>query len=175
MATLYRRILGDAFDTLPEALRALHDRERGGCARGVLCVTRGRGRAVAVLAALLRLPPAGENVPLRLSVEVDDARERWTRDFGGRCLETVQWARDGLLIEAVGPLHLGLRLTSCRESLRFELARGWLWGLPLPPALAPRIEGMAAASRQDAWSLHVRVEAPLLGLLLQYEGEVELT
>jgi hypothetical protein len=169
---LYQRVLGSAFHTQPDALRRFHSEPRGGTAHGALRVTRGNGWLRKTLATLLRLPPAGDNIPLHLRVEVEGARERWLRDFGGVRLESLQWAWQGLLVEAMGPLRCGFRLTAQRESLRFDVERAWLYALPLPAALAPRVIAVVTEAGPASWHVQVRIAAPLLGLLASYEGEV---
>ena len=58
---LFRRLLGDAFDALPDAVRALHDLAPGrhGTWRGEATIVRGKGLPARLCAAATRLPPAG--------------------------------------------------------------------------------------------------------------------
>jgi hypothetical protein len=169
-ASLHRRLLGEAFETLPPVLRRFHGAEQGGTARGILCVTRG-GWLASRLAAILRLPEAGGAVPLRLRVTVEGERERWRRWFGDRCLESVQWEQDGLLVEAAGLLRLGYRVTAEPGGMRFECRRLWLGALPLPARMAGRTRAVLTAGEQS-WHVRVEVTAPLVGRLLTYEGEI---
>src|SRR5262245_17048141 len=111
MPSLYRRLLGDAFDALPPSLRDFHDVQRERCFRAVFRITRGKGPLCGLLCRLGRLPPAGEQVPMRLRVVAEGQRERWVRHFGSHRLESVQWAAGGLMVESVGPLRLAFRLT----------------------------------------------------------------
>jgi hypothetical protein len=83
----------------------------------------------------------------------------------------VQWLHQGLLVEAAGPVRLGFALIPTEDALRFELARCWLFSIPLPPALWVRVAATVTA-RQDAWWADVRVDLPLLGRLVRYEVEV---
>ncbi len=171
MATLYHRILGEAFDTLPPVLQKFHDREGGGLATGVFSVMHAKGRLRGMLARVGRLPDPGSAIPVRLRVVVEGPRERWIREIGNRRLETVQWIGQGLLIEAVGPFRCGFQVDASREGMRLRSVRGWFYALPLPPVLTPRVEAVVTA-QGDAWHLRVRIELPLLGLLAGYEGEV---
>src|SRR5947209_2177267 len=130
--SLYRRALGDAFDGLPPALRRFHDRPGGATAEGVVCVTRGRGRIRNWIASRMRLPPEGERMAVRLHVVVTGDREQWIREFGTARVVTHQWREAGLLIESIGPLRLGFRVFLEGDALRFNSARAWLHGIPLP-------------------------------------------
>lgn len=169
---LYQRVLGHAFAQQPKPLQRFHSAPGGGTADGTLRVRHGKGRPRKLLAALLRLPPEGERVPLRLRVVVEGERERWFRDFGGVRLETVQWAWGDLLVEAFGPLRCGFRLTAQQAALNFTVERAWLYALPLPAALAPRVTAVVTAAGPASWHVRVRVTAPFFGLLVAYEGEV---
>ncbi len=74
--SLYRKILGDQFDKLPEALRGFHDLPEGGRGTGRFQIDRGAGPIARILGLLLRFPAAGTNVLLTLDVSVDGDRER---------------------------------------------------------------------------------------------------
>jgi Domain of unknown function (DUF4166) len=174
VVSLYRRILGEAFDALPPVLRRFHDQESGGSASGAFCVIHGKGWLARRLARLGRLPEPGSAVPVRLRVVTEGPRERWVREVGGRRLETLQWDRQGLLVEAAGPFRCGFRGDAGPEGMRLRSVRSWFRALPLPSALAPRIEAVVAA-REDAWHVRVRIVLPLLGLLAGYEGEITPT
>lgn len=171
MHPLYRRTLGDAFDSLPPVLRRFHEQSPEAGAQGTLHITRGSGRIRQALAALMRLPLPGEQVPVVLQVQTVGEAEHWRRDFGTLRLVTQQWLQDGLLIETAGPLRFGFRLTADAKEMRFEFARCWFVGMPLPTALAPRVNA-TASEYEDGWWLRVRIDVPLLGMLTQYEGKV---
>jgi hypothetical protein len=174
MATLplYRRLLGERFEALPEVLRRFHDRPEGGRAHGRLTIERGPGPLRSFLAELLRMPKPGKDVPVTLRVVVEGERERWVRDFGGRCIvETVQWTEGGLLMEALGPTRFASELILDGPTLRYEFRRAWSLGLPLPRLLAPNIEGSVHAL-ETSWRVDVQIAAPGLGELIHYEGEV---
>src|SRR3954468_1420359 len=129
MPSLYRRLLGPAFDTLPPTLRDFHDVETEWHGRARFRITRGTGPLRSLAASAGRLPPAGDDVPVRLRVVAVGGRERWIRHFGRHKLQSVQWAEDGLLVESFGALRFGFRLTVEGPALRLEAARAWLLGV----------------------------------------------
>ncbi|WP_422931897.1 DUF4166 domain-containing protein [Singulisphaera sp. PoT] len=170
--SLYRRILGDRFDALPEVLRRFHDSPRGGRARGTLRVERAAGVCQNALASVLGLPRAGDVVEVRLEVEVVGDRERWVRHLQGRTMKTVQYARGGLLVESIGPSAFASELILDGPFLNLEFRRAWVLGVPLPKRLAPLVDGRVVAG-EGGWQLAVRVEVPILGELVRYEGWIE--
>jgi hypothetical protein len=169
--TVYRRLLGPAFEELPPVLRRLHDLDEAD-GEGVLAVTRGGGIVRQSLANLLRLPAAGERVEVLLAVRPWREGQMWTRHYDGVPIVTRQWAHRGLLVEAVGPYRAGFRLEVDSEGLRFTFVRAWLGPAPIPRFMALRIDAAAIACDAESWRIDVRISAPLLGLLARYEGEV---
>lgn len=170
--SLYRCAAGETFDRLPAVLRDFHGRPAGGCAEGVLCITRGSGTLRGLCADLMRLPAAGAAVPVKLEVRGLANRERWTRDFGAHRLITEQWHRDGLLIEQAGPMRFGFRLTGDETCMVFDMQRSWLFGLPLPRFLSPRVDAVVTGHGSCAWWTVVNVRVPVFGQVVRYEGEM---
>jgi hypothetical protein len=171
--SLYAGLLGPDWERLPPRVRQLHSEGR---ASGRFHVRRGPGLLVAVLGWLLRLPPAGEDVPTRLVVRREGATQAWERAFGDHALVTLQhvWP-EGLLAERLGAVACVFRLCAEGRGLRYEQVGAWLclgtWRLRLPRLLAPRIEAEALEA-PEGMRVHVRIGAPLVGRLLSYEGWV---
>ncbi|HLJ57548.1 MAG TPA: DUF4166 domain-containing protein [Chthonomonadaceae bacterium] len=168
-ASLYRRALGADFDRLPPVLQAFHDLHAA--AKGAFKITRGAGPVRALVANAMRLPPAGDGVPVRLRVEEAAGRERWTRDFGTYRLVTEQWMQGSLLVEAAGPIRFGFRLSAADGQMRFRMERCWLGALPVPMFAAPRVTA-CVTGLQSTWQVWVQVDVPPLGMIVRYEGEL---
>jgi hypothetical protein len=173
-AGLYERLVGDGWDGLDEPVRRLHLRARGS---GVFAVRRGEGRLARVVARLMGLPEGGEAVPLLLSVEPHGGGERWRRNFAGREFVTEQGEHAGaLMAERTGPFELLFRLSVEGGALAYRQEGAFLrvrsLGVRLPRLLAPRVEAWERADRGGV-RVSVRVTAPLVGLLIRYEGLVE--
>jgi hypothetical protein len=169
---LFRRILGDRFDDLPEVLKRFHGSTTGGQARGTFLVERGNGWLRNAVASLFGMPKPGKEVPIRLEVVVDGERERWSRHFPGQSLSSLQWAEGGLLIESFGLGCFAFELVIDGSRLRHEFRRAWFAGIPLPRALAPFVDGWLDAG-DTGWVVVVHVVFPILGEIVHYEGWVE--
>lgn len=171
--SLYAGLLGADWERLPSQVRRLHAE---GQARGHFQVRRGPGPLVALLGALLRLPPAGEQVPTRLVVRCEGALQCWERAFGSHALVTQQhvWP-GGLLAERLGPITCVFRLRAEGPGMRYEQVGAWMHlgplRLRLPRVLAPRIEA-EVADTSEGMRVSVRIAAPVVGRLLSYEGRV---
>jgi uncharacterized protein DUF4166 len=173
-AGLYERLVGEGWGGLDEPVRRFHLCARGA---GLFAVRRGEGRVARVVARLMRLPEVGEAVPLRLSVEPHESGERWRRNFAGKEFVTEQSEHTGtLLLERTGPFELLFRLNVEGGALAYRnesaaLRAGGL-RVRLPPWLAPRVEAWERADEEGGVRVSVCVTAPLVGLLIHYEGRV---
>src|SRR5262249_43294731 len=73
--TLYRRLLGEAYDRMPAPLRALHDLRTEMAVEGSATVTRGPGVLARLAAALVGFPHAGEEVAVRVDFRSENGIE----------------------------------------------------------------------------------------------------
>lgn len=148
-------------------------------ASGSFNVRHGSNAAARLLARLLRLPAAGASVHTRLVVTPTREGERWHRTFAGRDFVTYQRrTADGLMAERAGAFEILFRLDE-RGGMRryrqvgFALRLGRL-RIRLPRRLSPRVVGRERVSSDGSRvSVSVRVNAPLVGLLIAYGGSVE--
>jgi hypothetical protein len=125
---------------------------------------------------MLRLPAAGEAVPVTLVIVPSQDGEEWRRAFAGEPLLTRQWLQlDGLLVEQVGLAEMRFHLEERDGGLVYHpvgatLRWGWL-RIPLPIWLTPVVNAQEApATQQDKIKVLVRVSLPAVGLLISYEG-----
>jgi Domain of unknown function (DUF4166) len=172
-APLYRRVLNEAWSTLPEPLRVMHDLRQTLTAQGIATVTRGRGLLARSLAALVGFPPSGAGVPVTVSFEQRGGRELWRRDFAGHAFASThaegRGRFTGLVCERFGPFRFGLALVVEPDRMKLVMRRWSFLGLPLPLFLAPG--GEAYESAEDGrFNFHVEIGHPLTGLIVRYEG-----
>ena len=66
-APLYRRVLGEAWDSLPAPLQTMHDVQSERTADGVAVVERGSGLLARLVAFVIGFPPAGTDIPITVS------------------------------------------------------------------------------------------------------------
>jgi hypothetical protein len=172
---LYRRLLGEAWDHLPEPIRRMHDLQGAATATGIAQIDRGRGWIARLVAGLFRFPDAGNDVPVEVRFAARDGTEIWTRRFGDRSFSSVQAEGRGefdrLLCERFGPFAFGLALVLDGSRLRLVLRRWTFLGVPLPVALSPR--GETYESGEDGrFHFHVEIGHPLVGLIVRYRGSL---
>lgn len=171
--SLYRRILGDAWQELPASIRAMHVSPSGLTAKGEAVVVRGRNPLASWAADIMRFPKPGGSIPVRVVFEATAQGEIWRRDFGGRRFATVQTEGHGssqfLIDERFGAISVALACVVENRRLRLIVRHWSLFGLPMPRFLAPG--GEAFEYEQDGrFHFDVELKAPLLGRLVRYRG-----
>ncbi|MEH6678388.1 DUF4166 domain-containing protein [Phenylobacterium sp.] len=170
-APLYARILGDAFDRLPFAIRELHHPAGALLAEGRARVTRGTSLAARVIALMMRFPPAALDVPVRVRFFEWGGPETWIRTFGSSSFTSKLSERDGLLIERFGPLQFGFALNGDASGLSMDFRRWWLGPLPMPRALGPRTKARETVS-DGIFHFDVAISMPMVGPIIRYEGSL---
>lgn len=168
MTTLFRTILGDRFDILPEPVRRFHTLESE-------LFTGGRANIVAprlslgawLLPLVAGLPAPGRDVETYVRFSpLPRGREYWRRDFAGRRYQSVmEAARDGRLVEHFGPFDL----TATPEGLRWSLSEWRLLKMPLLAFTTPSIECFERAA-DDCFTFDIDVVFPIIGRVVHYSG-----
>lgn len=141
---------------------------------GTLSVRWGQLPPARILARVLRLPPEGPAVPVRVEIERMGDQEVWRRWFAGRPYVTRQSRRGRVRIERIGALEIRYRLLASPSEVRYVqegacLRMGRL-AIPLPQRLSPIVSAEAAGPEEDRFFVAVMVRAPLVGSLLSYSG-----
>lgn len=171
--SLYRRILGPAFDRLPPEIQAMHGAEARFVARGRAEVERGRGPLSWIAGALIGFPKAAADVPVEVVFERRGGREVWRRSFGGRRFSSIQEEGQGkarhLLIERFGRARFDLALVVADGRLSLVARRWSVLGVPLPLALVPAGPAFEAVD-DGVFRFHVEIGHRLFGLIVCYRG-----
>lgn len=172
--SLFQRLLGGAFDRLPEATRLLHRGRPAIVAEGEADIEAPGSFLTRCLARALGMPSQTGHVPLRVVIEQRDGREHWVRYFGEHTMRSEMWAEQGLLVERFGPFSMRMRLDARVDGLDMVLVAGRFFRLPIPAPLLPRV---VAEERMDAEGRHrfaVSVNLPLFGRLMAYRGYLDV-
>jgi hypothetical protein len=172
-APLYRRILADAWERLPPAVRAMHDRVAE--ARGEARVERGRHPLAWLAARALSFPPAGACTPLHVRFERRGHEEKWTRSFGSHGFASRQYEGAGkwqcLLVERFGVLQFAMALVVDGDRLQLVMRHWSAFGVGLPKWLAPRSVAFET-EENGAFRFFVEISHPFCGLIVRYDGRL---
>lgn len=172
---LYPTLLGAAWDTLPAPVKACHEAVPDLFAGGCFTVEHASSFVAKLVIAMAALPPAGDDIALRLDVKSADDHQIWTRHFGDFSMTTRQYLlADGRMVERRGVVELLFRVSVEDGALiyRPDGVRLWLgFPIPIPPWLGPRVAGRAWCEG-DSMRVKIEVRAPLLGTIVTYGGVV---
>jgi hypothetical protein len=170
---LYRRLLGDAYASLPPQLQQMHDLTIDFGATGRATVERGRGVLARLIAKIVGFPPASNDVPLEVSFRLRDRCEHWQRTFGGHLFSSTQEAGRGrfehLLCERFGPCVFGMALVLDGGRMRLVLRRWSLLGVPLPVCWVP-FGDIYEHVENGRFCFHVAIGHPFTGPIVNYYG-----
>lgn len=169
VGSLYQHILAARYAVLPQAVQRLHAVDSEIHYSGRCEVKRGRGYILNLLADILSLPKAGENVDVNVHIKQQDDKEIWTRHFNGRRFRSMQWYQNGLLYERLPFTTLVMKVAATPERLSLELQQVYVLGLPLAGVLKPKVTAVETQQLNN-FCFHIRVELPVLGLLVEYKG-----
>lgn len=177
-ASLYEKVLGSAFSTLPSRLQELHGSTAPSQWTGTASVCRGRGAIANLVAALVGFPKTASQVPLIVAFSPENGVERWTRTFGGRSFSSVQACgtrrNQHLLVERFGIASFALALVIEDSRLRFVPRRWSILGIPMPAMLLPNGTSMEM-EREGRFAFDIEIAMPVIGRIVTYKGILERT
>ena len=171
--SIYRAVLGAAFDGLPPQIAALHDSSSERQWAGTAQIKRGSGLLARIVATFIKAPPSGEQIPVSVTFKPDAKGELWTRNFGGKIFKSHQRLGSGknthLIVERFGSIDVALALVIEEDRLRLIPRRWSFFGVPLPHGLLPR--GNSYEAEMDGcFQFDVELAAPIVGLICAYKG-----
>lgn len=169
--SLFQRLLGDEFQALAPSVRVMHGAGRHG-ASGCAEIFRTAHPIGALIARAMGLPPTASAVPIVVDFLPTASGERWRRRFGRHRLESSLVARDGLLVERLGPAAFSFRLARHGGGLRWEFQRLTVLGLPWPRWLSPQVHALESEA-DGRYRFAVTVALPWIGSLVRYHGSLQ--
>ncbi len=172
---LFRRVLGDEFDQLPETTRRLHRGRPAIIAEGEAVVAPAQHPIAKFLSRRFHLPTEEGRVPVRVVIESRDGREHWTRFFADKPMRSLMSAAPGGLIEEqFGPVSIRMKLVARPDGLDMERMSGRLWSIPIPRFLLPRIVAQERVDEAGRHRFEVEITLPTVGRLVAYRGYLVL-
>jgi Domain of unknown function (DUF4166)/Saccharopine dehydrogenase NADP binding domain len=170
---LYRQILGDAYVSMPQPLQAMHDLNGEMVVEGVAQVERGTSLLSRLIGWIMGFPPAGDDVPVRVTFQERDGREYWLRNFAGHEFKSVQEAGQGrnawLLCERFGPLTIAMALVVADGRMQLVIRRWTVFGIPFPRVLAPESNAYEFV-RDGRFHFNVEIVHFFTGPIVTYRG-----
>lgn len=167
---LYQRLLGNAWNSLPDPIIKLHSAKK---ADGLAEVQVGKNVLARLVAKLFGFPEAGQDIPVQVSFQQKEGGELWQRTFAGKSFSSFQSAGHGLseklLSEQFGVFNFGLALVAEPDKISLIVRRWNIFGISLPLTLAPVGNSFEYVAEDRFW-FHVEIKHLLTGLIVRYQG-----
>lgn len=170
---VFKQALHNTWYELPDEIREIHNLEETLELSGQASVTRGNSLIPRIIGRVASFPPAGIDIPIRVTMESKHGREYWTRDFDGHKFSSVMDSGKGrfthLVRERFGPVSFAMALVLEDGRLNY-VQRGWtVWGIPMPRFLGP--QGETYENVEDGkFHFHVEIKLPIAGHVVTYDG-----
>ncbi len=167
--TLYERVLGERYDTLPAAVRDFHRLRGSVTLQGQVDCGAPASWPAAWLARAIGAPTRSCRGDLRFELRVDPQGETWIRHFPARTMRSRMTEVSGQLVERMGPAVVTFHLDASPDGLRMTTTGLRFLGLPCPAWLMPTI---TARETGHGGQLHFDVAAalPWIGTIVRYQG-----
>lgn len=178
---LFKQVLGEkAYATLPEAISFFHENAEQEW-QGSAQITGDNNFILRILRKLNGLPAMNPQMPVKISVRYQNNREIWQRQFGNSHFTSTMGINSSkqLLYEKVGLLRFYFRPNirpfpedSTRLASHWDFKYATILGIKIPRFLSPIFVGRESISPQNVYQFKAHVRLPLLGVLVDYEGEL---
>ena len=165
----FLRALGRDAD-LPTAVWGFHHGAGRYCGR--CSITRGRGGLVALALRAGGFPPAGEDLPVSITIRRTGDLWFWERDFAGHITRSRLGfdAGRGCVREQIGALTIWMRPVAKESGIAIGIHRLSLLGIPCPRRLLPRSASIESQDGQARFCFDISARLPGVGLLIRYSG-----
>ena len=173
MHPIFQLILRDSYGKLPEVVRRFHE-VRIGSFDG-RAEAKGSASTMARLwRSLIGLPQPAADSALTVRVLRTETQERWLRQFNGNQFSSTltRIRSQNLLCENFGLFSFYFTLRAGSERLHWTLQRWSFLGIPMLDGLGPDISVWEGTTAEGHYGFGVKVELPLVGLLLDYTGHL---
>ena len=122
---------------------------------------------------ILGMPKAGKSVKNIVHGYHYSDHLKWERTFDGKPFNSRFDLVGDYLVESMGPLKLFLKASSENGTLRYTLSHVNFQGITLPSVIAPALSATEKEVK-GRYVFLVKVSMPVIGLLIQYSGAVDL-
>jgi len=171
--SLLARILGPAFDGLPEAIRNAHAVVDFQVLQGRVRVDGADTSMGRFVAWLIGFPQQTHDAPITVEMRRDGDAEVWTRRIDGRRFVSRLGAwvpGTGRGTERFGPVTFVIAYAGGSGGLDLTVIGAHVGRLRLPEWLAPRTRARERVDACGRFTFDVSIELPGVGRLVRYRG-----
>jgi hypothetical protein len=169
---LFQLILRQPYQSLPEPLKRFHE-TRLGQFEGKATVRGSQGMLARILRKLGGFPePVSQEVDITLKVIRSESQERWLRNIGTARFSSAltRINSENVLSEDFGLLRFRFSLSVRDERIHWNLV-GWSFaGIPMLDDVGPEATVWEGVNANGNYEFAVKIELPLVGVLMDYSG-----
>jgi hypothetical protein len=177
---LFQQTMGRLFHLLPRPVKDQHGVLDILLNQGRCDIERGKAWTSRAVGWLFKFPPAGRDLPTRVTVIAESGREIWHRDFGGKgiftVLEPARKAQDvpggtPVIAERFGLVTFDLAVGEVKDGISLTVVGMRALGVAIPRWLWPRLK---AVEHAEAQRFHFDIDIDLSwgAKLIHYRGWV---
>jgi hypothetical protein len=171
--SMYRAVMGDAFNQLAAPIRQFHTFSGRHEFHGVVEVGAPASLPAKLLAILLGAPVKAAQGSIRFELRAEPGSETWTRYFPGKTMRSTFTKSGNRVTERLGPSCLTFELLEAEGTLEMRLETMHFWGISCPRWLMPHV---TARETGEAQKLHFQIQAsiPVIGMVTSYTGYLDM-
>jgi Domain of unknown function (DUF4166) len=166
---IFARILAKDFAAIPPPIQQMHDDRDEKRYVGHCDIEHDQGLLGSLIRRIARLPSAGNNVPLTVTINRHGNSEVWRRQFANQTMTSQLWCDGILLREHLGPATLYFQLQFLNQTVQWRLSKISVLGIALPAGLFKGVRAEESV-RHGQYYFDVQAKLPWIGMLVRYRG-----
>ena len=169
---VFKTVLGRDFESLPAAVRALHNHIGTAVYRGQANSKGPTGISGRLAAWVFGFPAAANKVPITVTIDATENCERWQRVFAGSAFRsTLSRDKAGYMQERFGPMNMRLGLQVNSGRLYYPVLSAKLFNLiPVPKWLLPKSIAHETVDEYERFVFDVALYTPFGARIAHYRG-----
>lgn len=172
--SMYRAVMGDAFDRLAAPIKEFHTLAGSHTLRGEVSVGAPASILAKVLAIFLGAPLKAQRGAIRFDLVAEPNTESWTRVFPNKTMHSTLERTDNRITERLGVARLAFELLEINGALEMRLETLHFFGVSCPKWLMPVV---IAKETGEVHKLHFHIQAsvPIIGMVTSYTGYLHIS
>lgn len=172
-SSMYRSVMGDAFDRLASPIQQFHSLAGRHELHGEVQVAEPASTLAKLLAVFLGTPLKTCQGPIRFELLTAPDTETWIRFFPDKTMRSTLTKSGTRVVERLGASRLSFELVEVAGALEMHLVKLYFLGIPCPAWLAPTV---TARESGGVNTLHFQIQAslPVIGMVASYTGYLNI-
>jgi hypothetical protein len=171
--SMYRSVMGDAFNRLAPAVQQFHSFAGRHEFQGEVQVAEPASIFAKLLAIFLGAPLKASQGPIYFELLAAPTTETWTRFFPGKTMRSTLTKSGRHITERLGASRLTFELVEIAGALEMRLVKLHFLGIPCPSWLAPKVTAREMGGI-NTLKFHIQASVPVVGRVASYTGYLNI-